>query len=215
MRDLFDTISIGPERETIAQDAMILRGFARLAAPAILGIVNTVTDTAPFRHMVTPGGFKMSVALTNCGAVGWVSDRRGYRYDPLDPITKQSWPAMPPLLQTLSSQAANAAGYPNFLADACLINCYVPKTGVSLHQDKNECDFTQPIVSFSFGLPAVFLFGSLVRDERPQRLRLEHGDVVVWGGAARLAYHGIMPLADGQHPDTGNCRINLTFRKAL
>lgn len=215
MSDLFDNMVIGPERENIAESAVILRGFARNEATAILNLITDITTAAPFRHMVTPGGFKMSGALTNCGALGWASDRRGYRYTAIDPDTKKPWPLMPPLFSRLAANAAAIAGFPNFTPDACLINRYLPSTGVTLHQDKNERDFTQPIVSFSFGLPAVFLFGGLERRHKPRRIRLTHGDVVVWGGVSRLVYHGIMPLADGNHPDTGNSRINLTFRKAL
>lgn len=155
----------------------------------------------------------MSVAMTNCGAVGWVSDRRGYRYDAIDPDSGQPWPAMPDVFADLALQAAAKAGFPDFHPQACLVNRYEPGAKLSLHQDKDELDFNAPIVSVSLGLPATFLFGGLNRTDKTARYRLAHGDVVVWGGPARLAYHGVMPLADGEHPLLGNQRINLTFRK--
>lgn len=194
---------------------MVLRGFASARIPELLDGLNRVAAQAPFRHMVTPGGYTMSVAMTNCGHVGWVSDRKGYRYDAVDLDTGQPWPAMPPVFQQLAAQAAALAGYENFQPDCCLVNRYEPGTKLSLHQDKDERDFTAPIVSVSLGLPAVFLFGGLKRSDRPRRIRLESGDVAVWGGPSRLTYHGIAPLAEGDHPATGRARINLTFRKAL
>ena len=165
--------------------------------------------------MITPGGFRMSVAMTNCGKAGWVSDRKGYRYDPLDPASSLPWPSMPELFLNLAGRAAAAAGFPGFVTDACLINKYDPGTRLTLHQDKNEQDYTAPIVTVSLGLPATFQFGGLHRVERPRRIKVESADAVVWGGPARLAYHGIAPLAAGDHPLTGACRISLTFRKAL
>jgi alkylated DNA repair protein (DNA oxidative demethylase) len=212
--DLFDPLPAEPASEPLADGAVVLRGFARDAAPALLAAVTGVAQRAPWRHMVTPGGLTMSVAMSNCGEAGWVSDRHGYRYDRDDPLTGQPWPAMPPALRTLAQDAAAAAGFPGFAPDACLINRYVPGTRLSLHQDRDERDLGAPIVSVSLGLPAVFLFGSLHRADRPARVRLAHGDVVVWGGPARLAFHGVAPLADGDHPLTGRERINLTFRKA-
>jgi alkylated DNA repair protein (DNA oxidative demethylase) len=165
--------------------------------------------------MITPGGFQMSVAMTNCGAAGWVTDRRGYRYDAIDPTTGQNWPAIPELFLGLAASAAAAGGFANFVPDACLINRYGPGARLTLHRDKDERDFTQPIVSVSLGLPATFLFGGATRKERPRRIRVESGDVAVWGGPARLAFHGVAPLANGSDPLTGEYRINLTFRKAL
>ncbi len=165
--------------------------------------------------MVTPGGFRMSVAMTNCGRAGWVTDRSGYRYDALEPTTGRRWPAMPPLFRALAADAAAAAGYDGFAPDACLINAYEPGAKLSLHRDEDERDMTAPIVSVSLGLPAVFLFGGNRRGDRPRHIPLASGDVAVWGGASRLFYHGIAPLADGDHPLTGRRRINLTFRKAL
>jgi alkylated DNA repair protein (DNA oxidative demethylase) len=163
--------------------------------------------------MITPGGFRMSVAMTNCGRVGWVSDRSGYRYDTADPHTGLPWPAMPAVFRDLACRAAVAAHF-EFEPDCCLVNRYAPGTKLSLHQDKDEQDFTAPIVSVSLGLPAVFLWGGTKRSERVRRIQLESGDVVVWGGPARLTYHGVAPLAEGEHPATGRARINLTFRKA-
>jgi DNA oxidative demethylase len=202
-------------REQIAEGAFLLRGLANDASQRLMDELAKIVETAPFRHMVTPGGYRMSVAMTNCGQAGWVSDAQGYRYDASDPVTRLAWPAMPPAFGQLAADAARAAAYPGFEADACLINRYEPGARLTLHQDRNERDYTAPIVSVSLGLPAVFLFGGASRKDRPRRMRLESGDVVVWGGATRLAYHGIAALKDGEHPLTGRCRINLTFRKAL
>ena len=212
--NLFDQLAQPPAAEPLAEGAVLLRGFAAAEAPVLLEALDGVAVAAPFRHMVTPGGFTMSVAMTNCGRVGWVSDRSGYRYDPVDPQTGAPWPEIPPAFLDLARRAASAAGFA-FAPDCCLVNRYQPGTKLSLHQDKDEQDFTAPIVSVSLGLPAVFLWGGLKRKDRPRRIRLEGGDVVVWGGPARLTYHGIAPLADGEHPMTARARINLTFRKAL
>jgi DNA oxidative demethylase len=202
-------------RESLGDGAVVLRGFAIANEAAILAAVQTVTEQAPFRHMMTPGGFRMSVAMTSCGSHGWVTDQIGYRYDALDPESGQPWPAMPDVLARLAREAAQSAGCSRFEPDACLINRYVPGARMSLHQDKDERDYTQPIVSVSLGLPAVFLFGGSRRNDRPMRIPLLHGDVVVWGGPARLRFHGVSPLEDGHHPLLGERRINLTFRKAL
>jgi len=169
---------------------------------------------APLRHMVTSRGFHMSVAMTNAGPRGWVSDRRGYRYSAVDPETQQPWPDLPAALRTLAQSAALAAGFPDFQPDACLINRYVPGARMSLHQDRDEADFSQPIVSVSLGLPATFQLGGLQRQDKTQRISLEHGDVLVWGGPARLRFHGVLPLKAGVHPLLGEQRINLTFRRA-
>lgn len=201
-------------RELLCADAVLLRGFATQDAPAILEAVAQVAAQAPFRQMTTPGGFRMSVAMTNCGPLGWVTDRRGYRYASRDPVSDLPWPAMSEGLQSLAQRAAAQAGFDHFMPDACLINRYEPGARMSLHQDKDEPDFSQPIVSISLGLPAIFLFGGLRREDKPLRMPLLHGDAVVWGGSARLRYHGIAPLKQGSHPLTGDCRINLTFRKA-
>lgn len=212
--DLFDDLPAAVSRETLAPGAALLRGFAREGEAALLQAIETVSAQAPFRHLVTPGGYTMSVGMSNCGALGWVSDRSGYRYDPLDPLSGQPWPAMPACFADLARRAAAQAGFDNFAPDACLINVYEPGARLSLHQDRDEKDLSAPIVSVSLGLPAVFLFGTSRRSDKPQRYRLVHGDVVVWGGPARLAYHGVAPLADGEHPLLGRRRINLTFRCA-
>jgi alkylated DNA repair protein (DNA oxidative demethylase) len=165
--------------------------------------------------MTTPNGLRMSVAMTNCGSAGWVSGPNGYRYAHVDPHSGLAWLPMPQVYLDLAATAAAAAGFGGFTPDACLINRYAPGTRLSLHQDKDERDFSAPIVSVSLGLPAVFLFGGASRRERPHRIPLAHGDVVVWGGLARLRYHGVLPLKEAVHPVLGRQRINLTFRKAL
>jgi len=204
-----------PAVEHLADAARVLRGFAAHEADALPALLQAVLAAAPWRHMVTPGGLRMSVAMSNCGPVGWVSDRRGYHYEPLDPHSGRPWPPMPTPLRALAQAAAAAAGFPGFEPDACLINRYVPGTRLTLHQDRDERDLAAPVVSVSLGLPAVFLFGGLRRRDLVQRVPLLHGDVVVWGGPQRLAFHGIATLADGEHPATGRCRINLTCRQAL
>jgi alkylated DNA repair protein (DNA oxidative demethylase) len=195
--------------------AVLLGGFARALDRTLLGALADVIAASPLRHMTTPGGHRMSVAMTNCGEVGWVSDHAGYRYDTVDPATGRPWPAMPPMFADLANRAAERAGFPSFAPDACLINCYMPGARLSLHQDRNEQDFGAPIVSVSLGLPAVFLWGGLSRSDRPRRVRLGHGDIVVWGGPARMTFHGIDTLKDGEHALTGSIRYNLTFRQAL
>jgi alkylated DNA repair protein (DNA oxidative demethylase) len=213
--DLFEGVAdVRPSREAMAEGAMLLRGFARPVEAELIAGIGAIVAQAPFRHMVTPGGHSMSVAMTNCGRIGWVTDRSGYRYDACDPETAKPWPPMPPSFCQLAGQAAAAAGFAEFLPDACLINCYEPGARMSLHQDKDETDFGAPIVSVSLGLPATFMFGGLKRADKPRRFRLEHGDIAVWGGPARLAFHGVAPLADGEHAVMGRRRINLTFRKA-
>ena len=199
----------------LADGAVVLGGFAEEEAGALLDAVERIAATAPFRRMITPGGRLMSVAMTNCGAAGWVTDRRGYRYARLDPDSGAPWPAMPAVFADLGLRAAEAAGFDGFVADACLINRYEPGTRLTLHQDRNERDLAAPVVSVSLGLPATFLWGGSRRSDRPQRVTLNHGDVVVWGGPARLAFHGVLPLAEGEHPVTGRLRFNLTLRHAL
>lgn len=193
---------------------MLLRGYVKPFEADLIVDISDIVAQAPFRHMVTPGGHAMSVAMTNCGGAGWVTDRTGYRYDANDPEAGRPWPAMPPSFRALAGQAAAEAGFLNFSPDACLINRYQPGARMSLHQDKDEHDFGAPIVSVSLGLSAVFLFGGLRRNDKPQRYRLQHGDIAVWGGPARLRFHGVAPLADGEHASMGRQRINLTFRKA-
>jgi alkylated DNA repair protein (DNA oxidative demethylase) len=213
--DLFERVAdTRPPREIMADSAMLLRGFARPFEADLIAALRAIVEQAPFRHMVTPGGHQMSVAMTNCGDRGWVTDRSGYRYDANDPEAGKPWPEMPASFRRLAQQAAAEAGFSDFSPDACLINRYGPGARMSLHQDKDEHDFGAPIVSVSLGLPAIFLFGGLKRSDKPQRYRLEHGDIAVWGGPARLAFHGVAPLADGEHTAMGRQRINLTFRKA-
>lgn len=203
-----------PQRQALGEAACVLRGFALPDADRLLQALDAVLAAAPWRHMVTPGGYTMSVATTSCGALGWVTDRRGYRYVANDPQSGLPWPPMPAAFTLLARSAAKEAGFADFMPDACLINRYVPGARLSLHQDKDERDYAAPIVSVSLGIPAVFLFGGHVRSDRPVRVPLAHGDVVVWGGPDRLRYHGVLPLKEAEHPLLGACRINLTFRRA-
>jgi alkylated DNA repair protein (DNA oxidative demethylase) len=198
----------------LAPGAVSLAGFALTDEARLLAELADVTAAAPFRHLVTPGGFRMSVGMTNCGALGWVSDRGGYSYSAVDPDSGRGWPAMPASFRALATRAAAAGGFDGFEPDACLVNRYEPGARLTLHQDRDERDYDAPIVSVSLGLPAVFLFGGETRGGRPLRVALVHGDVVVWGGPARLRFHGVAPVDDGWHERLGACRINLTFRKA-
>ncbi len=209
--DLFEAV---PHTLVLSEGAMLLGGFALPVEAAVLAMIGEIASRAPFRHMVTPGGFTMSVAMTNCGAAGWITDRRGYRYDGIDPESGLAWPPMPAVFSDLAQRAAAAAGFAAFVPDGCLINRYRPGARLTLHQDKDERDFGAPIVSISLGLPAVFLWGGLARSNRARRVTLSHGDAVVWGGAARLAYHGVDTLREGEHAMTGSARYNLTFRRA-
>lgn len=204
-----------PGDEPLATGAVLLRGFALPFVADVVAALGAIAVEAPFRHMTTPWGAAMSVAMTNCGEAGWLSDRAGYRYDRIDPQTGLPWPAMPLCFRALAVGAAERAGYPGFAPDACLINRYAPGTRLSPHQDRDERDYAHPIVSVSLGLPATFQFGGPRRRDPLRRLGLRHGDVVVWGGASRLAFHGVAELKDGVHPLFGNERINLTFRRAL
>lgn len=191
-----------------------LHGFALDKIGALLEAIGSIEAAAPFRHWTTPGGFRMSVAMTNCGSLGWVSDSGGYRYSECDPLTGRAWPPMPPVFAELARSAALAGGFADFNPDACLLNRYQPGSRLTLHQDKDELDFTAPIVSVSLGLPAVFLFGGDKRRDKHRRLPLVHGDVVVWGGPARLRHHGVLALKHGEHDVLGPQRLNLTFRRA-
>jgi alkylated DNA repair protein (DNA oxidative demethylase) len=202
-------------REPLEEGAVLLRGFAVAQAPLLLEEVARVARAAAFRHLVTPGGYTMSVAMTNCGRVGWVSDRTGYRYDRVDPETGLDWPPMPTVFLDIAARAAAEAGFARYDPDACLINRYTAGARLSLHQDRDEKDALAPIVSVSLGLPAVFLWGGKRRSDPVRRIPLENGDVAVWGGPARFVYHGVAPLRDGEHPWTGTTRINLTFRKVF
>lgn len=196
-----------------APGALLLPNFALDVEEPLLAALAKIIEAAPFRYMITPGGHQMSVAMTNCGSFGWVTDRTGYRYDHLDPDSRQPWPEMPQVFLDLATWAARKAGYEKFGPDACLINRYDPGAKMGLHQDKDEKDFTAPIVSVSLGLPATFLFGGAKRNDPTQTLALQHGDVAVWGGSSRLFFHGIRPLKEGYHERLGDLRINLTFRK--
>jgi len=213
---LFDQTSddTSTRKEELCPGAFVLHGFALQDETALLNAFHEVTPKAPFRHMVTPGGFPMSVAMTNCGSLGWVTDRTGYRYDAIDLESGQPWPPMPAPFLKLAQDAAAEAAFAGFVPDACLVNRYEAGAKLSLHQDKDERDFTAPIVSVSLGIPAVFLFGGMNRADKTRRVPVSHGDVIVWGGPARLRYHGVLPLKERQHPLLGEYRVNLTFRKA-
>jgi DNA oxidative demethylase len=200
--------------ERLAPGAWWLRGFALGHETALVAAIESVQAAAPFRHLITPGGFRMSVAMTNCGSLGWVSDRRGYRYDLHDPLSGRPWPPMPPVFLELARTAAEAGRFSEFIPDACLLNRYEPGARLTLHQDKDERDFSAPIVSVSLGLPGTFLFGGDSRKDKQRRIPLQHGDVVVWGGPARLRHHGVLALKDGHHELLGSRRLNLTFRRA-
>lgn len=212
MIDLFENYS--PRgREIVGTQAFILRGFALPVAQDLVANLPLIEKISPFRHLITPGGFTMSVGITNCGRLGWTSDRRGYKYTALDPLTGNPWPQMPSKFLKLAQSAADEAGFSPFFPDACLINRYAPGTKLSLHQDKDEQDLDAPIVSVSLGIPAVFQFGGLERNDKKENIPLFHGDVVVWGGADRLRYHGVLPIKSNTHSILGEQRINLTFRK--
>jgi alkylated DNA repair protein (DNA oxidative demethylase) len=214
-RDLFDaTTQPDTTVERLGEAAFVLHGHALACEDALLAALQQVEAEAPLRHMTTPNGFEMSVAMTNCGTLGWTTDRRGYRYTRQDPLTGRDWPALPQAFLQLARSAADAAGFAAFTPDACLINRYAPGTRLSLHQDKDERDHTAPIVSVSLGIPATFLFGGHARSDKTRRIPLVHGDVVVWGGPDRLRYHGVLPLKEAEHPRLGARRINLTLRKA-
>jgi len=203
-----------PRREQIGEQSYVLRGFALPWLERLLPALEEVLAAAPFRQMVTPGGFTMSVALSSCGQFGWTTDLSGYRYTRLDPQTAKPWPMMPEVFFQLAQAAAQAAGFTGFAPDSCLINHYIPGAKMSLHQDKDEHSYAAPIVSVSLGLPAMFLFGGFARRDKSQRVPLFHGDIVVWGGVDRLRYHGVLPIKDGHHPKLGEQRINFTFRTA-
>ncbi len=211
--DLFAADAPELEDEVLSPGAIVLRGFATAHAAALKDDVARVAAAAPLRHLITPGGFRMSVAMTNCGELGWVSDRRGYRYDPVDPDSGARWPALPESFRALARDAAARAGYDNFMPDACLVNRYAPGARLSMHQDRDEKDLRAPIVSVSLGLPATFLWGGDERADKSRKVALHHGDVAVWGGPSRLRFHGVLALKDGEHPFAGGHRINLTFRK--
>ena len=215
MTSLFDSDAFPRSKEQLEEGAALLRGFAAVDEVLLIEEAERIARAAAFRHLVIPGGHTMSVAMTNCGRVGWVSDRTGYRYDPVDPQTGVPWPPMPDAFLSIAVKAAAEAGFADYDPDACLINRYVVGAKLSLHRDRDENDAWAPIVSVSLGLPAVFLWGGKRRSDPVRRLRLESGDVAVWGGPARFVYHGVSPLSAGQHPRTDTTRINLTFRKVF
>lgn len=213
--ELFAALPAPPPRtETIGPGTALLHGFAMAEAPLLYEEIQRITAAAPFRQMQIPGGHRMSVAMSNCGQLGWISDCTGYRYSPTDPLDGQPWPALPEAFRQLAKRAAEAAGFAGFDPDACLINRYEPGARMALHQDRDERDLSAPIVSVSLGLPAIFKLGGQQRSDRAIRLRLEHGDVLVWGGPDRLRFHGVLALKPGCHPLLDACRINLTFRRA-
>ncbi|MBS1798236.1 MAG: DNA oxidative demethylase AlkB [Acidobacteria bacterium] len=204
-----------PSEEQLAEGITLLRGFCRDEAQGLLDAIGEVAATSPFRQMIVPGGHTISVAMTNAGTLGWTTDRTGYRYTTRDPVTGSAWPAIPETMLSLAVRAAAAGGFPGFATNACLINRYATGARLSLHQDKNERDYSHPIVSVSLGLPATFLLGTMRRTDTPRRVRIEHGDILVWGGPARLVYHGVAPIRQSAHPLTGAFRFNLTFRRAV
>jgi alkylated DNA repair protein (DNA oxidative demethylase) len=214
--DLFadDALEQQPRDEQIGEQSWVLRGFALPVIDELLPALDGILAAAPLRHMMTPGGFSMSVGTSSCGALGWITDRSGYRYSAVDPLSGKPWPDMPEVLSELAQTAAQRAGFADFHADSCLINQYVPGAKMSLHQDKDENAYAAPIVSLSLGLPAMFLFGGFLRSDKSQRIPLLHGDMVVWGGVDRLRFHGVLPIKPGQHPRLGERRINLTLRVA-
>jgi alkylated DNA repair protein (DNA oxidative demethylase) len=212
--DLFENVEATLSKESLAIDAMVLRGWAIAHASTLVDMIQDIAKISPFRTMQTPGGLSFSVATSSCGPRGWISDRQGYRYVTIDPLTNKPWPKMPKLFLDFASHAATSSGFDDFVPDSCLINRYEPGAKLSLHQDKDEKALDSPIVSVSLGLPATFLFGGLKRTDKVKRILLQHGDVVVWGGKSRMAFHGVMPIKHGNHPLTGKFRINLTFRKS-
>jgi alkylated DNA repair protein (DNA oxidative demethylase) len=215
MMPLFDQDVPPRSSEELEEGAVLLRGFVVEEVTTLVQEVARLEQAAPFRKLVTPGGYTMSVAMTNCGRVGWTSDRSGYRYDPVDPSSQLPWPAMPDSFLSVAVRAAAEAGFVNYNPDACLVNRYVAGAKLGLHQDRDENDAWAPIVSVSLGLPATFLWGGKRRSDPVRRYVLSSGDVAVWGGPARFAYHGVAPLKDGEHPITGSARLNLTFRKVF
>lgn len=200
--------------ERLGPGTVLLHAYAVDTAASLLDEIGRIATLAPFRQMQTPGGYRMSVAMTNCGELGWLTDPAGYRYEATDPQSGKRWPTMPEIFRDLAAQAAAQAGFADFVPDACLINRYSPGARMALHQDKDERDLTAPIVSLSLGLPATFLLGGQRRRDPAGRVQLGHADVLVWGGVDRLRYHGVLPVQDGMHPLVGRQRLNLTFRKA-
>jgi alkylated DNA repair protein (DNA oxidative demethylase) len=196
----------------IAPDVTLLRGFA--ATASLRAAIGAIAAAAPFRHLTTPGGGRMSVAMTNCGAWGWHSDARGYRYVARDPDSDAPWPAMPPSFRVLAVEAAAAGGFDGFEPDCCLVNRYLVGAQMGAHRDFDELDLRHPIVSVSIGLPALFLWYGATRRGPALRVPLADGDVVVFGGSARAGYHGVRRLAAPEPGVAATVRYNLTFRRA-
>lgn len=200
----------GPQAIELADGFFLLPAFADTAP--LLDDIEHIASQASFRHMQVGGGKRMSVAMTNCGRWGWTSSTTGYRYSDTDPLTQLPWPAMPESFLALAASAALATGLGPFEPDACLVNRYAAGASLGTHQDRDEQDLSQPIVSVSIGASATFQLGGLKRTEPLRPVPLHDGDVLVWGGPSRLRFHGVKalkPLTGG--PDT---RYNLTFRKA-
>jgi alkylated DNA repair protein (DNA oxidative demethylase) len=210
MADLFGA---DEDKQELRPGMILLRNYADAAA--LLPHIEAIATAAPFRHMTTPGGYSMSVAMTCCGALGWVTDRTGYRYSPIDPDSGKPWPPLPQAFFDFAARLAEETGFGPFAPDSGLINRYSAGSRLTAHQDADERDYTQPVVSISLGLPATF-FVNLgdTRAGKTRSVNLENGDVLIWGGPARLAYHGIRPLKPGHHPLTGPYRINITLRRA-
>ena len=205
-----------PEPIAVGPDAWLLKGFAHAQADDLIAQIGQIEQQTAFRHQVTPGGHAMSSAQCSCGTYGWITDKRGYRYTTEDPLTDKPWPAMPASFRELAARAAAEVGFDGFDPQSCLINRYQTGAGMGLHQDKDEQDLAAPIVSVTLGAPITFLFGGLLRAEKPSRWLLEHGDVVVWGGVSRLYFHGVAPLGKrASHAATGAVRYNLTFRRVV
>ena len=198
----------------LAKGAYWLRGFALPQADTICAMLIEHLKNYPPQQMMTPMGYSMSVRTTSFGEFGWVSSKQGYGYAVKNSFTNESWPPIPESFFDLAQRAANQAGYVNFKPDTCLINVYEIGDKMGLHQDKDEADFSKPIVSVSLGLPVIFQFGGLTRTAKTLKVPLSHGDVVVWGADSRLCFHGVLPLKAGTHGTLGQRRINLTFRKA-
>lgn len=211
--DLFDDQL--PKKTRIAEGAYWLRGHALPAADLLWAELRKHFATYPPQQMFTPMGYKMSVRSTSMGDAAWVGTKKGYGYASIDTAINQALPPLPSTFLSLANHAATEAGYNDFTPDSCLINCYDIGSKMGLHQDKDERDFNQPIVSVSLGIPATFLFGGAKRSDKPTQIPLTHGDVVVWGGASRLFYHGVQTIKPNKHPLLGELRCNLTFRKAF
>ena len=209
--DLFSTIA--PEIEELFPGVFLFRSYVN--EQDFMEAVISTTKKIPFRHMITPGGKKINVSGTSMGDCGWYSDRRGYRYERIDPITGNNWPKIPKNISSVVSNAAKKVGFGGFIPDSCFINCYKPGVALTAHIDQDEVDFSQPIVSVSLGVSAIFQIFGEKRNGKVINIPLHSGDLLIFGGTARKFYHGVKKLKDQTHPLTNNLRINLTFRRAL